>query len=296
MYINFGNNLNKLNHFIGRKLFKNDNLFTYNIYNFISDFKKRNNFVKGHWVENFHRLGYSELGFVSENLMSDLSKEIDKQSPQINDTYRYDFVATAELQKIIKKICYQELDKYLKDLSIYYGSKIAFSNFNFRRTYGFNSKNQKEEEFFSENWHCDTYLNTFCKLFINISDVDVENGPTHILSKKNTKNFIKKNKYIDRTNHESNEAIDAFKNTGKKGKILICNTTQCLHKAGIPEVNSTRDMLIVALVINKKFNDYFYFEKEFKNYLWSSEKISISYLAKKYSKPSGIKNLIKNLF
>ena len=64
------------------------------------------------------------------------------------------------------------------------------------------------------------------KLFINISDVDENNGPLHVVSKKHTSYVVKKLKYINRNNYKSVLILSVI-NIGKSGSALICITTQC---------------------------------------------------------------------
>ena len=100
----------------------------------------------------------------------------------------------------------------------------------------------------------DAYLCTYLKLFINISDVHENNGPLHVVSKKATAEVVKKLRYYDRNNYNSDINIKYHKHVGKSGSALLCNTTQCYHRAGVPEKNSTRDMMTIILLAFSREN------------------------------------------
>ena len=88
---------------------------------------------------------------------------------------------------------------------------------------------------------------------------------TYILSKKETKKFVRANNYLNRKSYNQNSNDDIFFNVGKRGKVLICNTTQCLHRAGIPEEGSFRDLLIISvLAIPQLKQDIIYYQDEIK--------------------------------
>ena len=134
-------------------------------------------------------------------------------------------------------------------------------------------------------------------MFINLENVKKEMGPLHFVSKKNIKDFIKATNYKNRYSYNENNAEKlVFENIGKKGNSLFVNTTQCIHRAGIPKSNKTRTMLLFHLnAIPGEKNNKNYFEYEntdndiFLNDYWS----------KYYAKPTHILknlNLLKNFF
>ena len=106
----------------------------------------------------------------------------------------------------------------------------------------------------------DGYVCTYLKLFINVSDVDRNNGPLHVVSKKKSKQLFKILKYQDRNNYEDDKNIDYIKHIGESGSMFICNTTQCFHRAGVPKDEFFRDMITLTLVAipeNNLYSDYF---------------------------------------
>lgn len=296
MLVNIGKHINKLNHKLGIIFFNNDNLFTYNLYNIYSDVKKSKRLKNIDWLNNFHKKGYVDLCTIPSKDILDLRKEIENQKPKDNEHHRFDFKINNIMKEAINKIIKNNVSSYLNILEEYYNSSLYISNFNLRRTFGFTKTENSLEEFYAENWHCDTYVNNFFKIFINISDIKKTDGPTNILSKIETKKFVKFNNYSNRKSYIQNtNDDDIFLNVGNSGKVLICNTTQCLHRAGVPEKDSYRDLLIISVVaIPQLKQDIMYFGDKYPELVWSNEQKNFSTLAKKYSKPIGVLNLIKH--
>jgi len=96
------------------------------------------------------------------------------------------------------------------------------------------------------NWHTDGSSSESLKIFILLSDVTDAHGPMNLISIKNTKNVIKNHnfKFSDRNSNLFVEGnYQSAKFTGKKGRVMITRTNDCLHRASIPESGNTRDML-----------------------------------------------------
>ena len=63
-------------------------------------------------------------------------------------------------------------------------------------------------------------------MFINLMDVNIDQGPLNIYSKSDTKKFIKLNNYKNRNNYLNQDLKDCLiSNTGKIGESLVANTT-----------------------------------------------------------------------
>ena len=89
------------------------------------------------------------------------------------------------------------------------------------------------KEVYSNYYHVDAYVYNHFKIFINLMDVDVDQGPLHIYSKNDTKKFMKLNNYKNRANYVDEELKDdLIINTGKIGESFVASTTECLHKFG----------------------------------------------------------------
>ena len=78
-----------------------------------------------------------------------------------------------------------------------------------------------------------------------------ENGPLTLV-KKYAKKFIENLNYKNRSsyNHLAEDQYKdyLFKNTGKAGEVLLCNTTELIHRAGDPMEGKFRDMISLHFV------------------------------------------------
>ena len=106
-------------------------------------------------------------------------------------------------------------------------------------------------DYYSATLHTDGCPVDFAKLFINLQDVELNHGPTFILSKKLSKDIIKIG-YKDRSNYnKAKNKINQLETnpenlmTGKAGDGFYFNPACCLHRASIPEKGSFRDMLMI---------------------------------------------------
>ena len=105
------------------------------------------------------------------------------------------------------------------------------------------------------------------KIFIILDDVDENNGPLFFFDKATTKklfqNFIKTEMNI-KPNIDKIFKVNKF--TGSMGNALVCSTTECLHKAGVPNKNKSRDM-IVYNCFNLENSDPWFYENNLSNSL-----------------------------
>ena len=113
------------------------------------------------------------------------------------------------------------------------------------------------------NWHTDGSTSESLKIFILLSDVTDAHGPMNLISTKNTKNVIKNHNFkfsTDSSNKFIKNNYQSVQFTGKKGKVMIARTNDCLHRASIPENGRTRDILtfyVTTSGIERKQNDMF---------------------------------------
>ena len=100
---------------------------------------------------------------------------------------------------------------------------------------------------YSLKWHNDHHTVDTLKLFILLSDVTEDDGPFHFLSLEQTKRVIRRG-FRDRHNYgiplsEIEDRRHLHRLIGPVGTAAFCNTTVCLHKAGVPKSGRTRDIL-----------------------------------------------------
>ena len=199
----------------------------------------------------------------------------------------------------IKNHLLYNFKEVINALKRYYKNDIAVTNVQIKRNFGiedisYYSKKQREKKFEHYNmyFHCDYYTMNYFKLFINLQDISLNDGPLTFYTIKDTKKFVSKSNYHDRNYYDDLTFDNEIKNCGKLGDSLILNTPQCIHKASIPKFGNYRDVLFVNFVaVPKNIDDIFYFEKDYENEIWGIS----NNLAKKYSKPKNFRETI-NLY
>lgn len=286
-----GNIINKIDKIFGIIFFKNLNSLSYNLFNFflrknILNLKEIKN--KKHIYE-FEKYGYSKLNNFNIGSIDKLNSILKKQNPKKNQNNRFEYFLDKEIIDLIKKIVNIDCNYLLKDLAEYYNSNIYLGHALITRNYNYNPE---DGESYSSYFHCDGYLNTYFKILVNLSSVTSEMGPIHVIDKIETKKNVGLLKYSSR-NLKKEDFIKSkiFKNTSNIGDGLLINTTECLHKAGIPTSNNYRDMLyLVFCAYPEKSKNIFHYENIDKS-IWGK----YSKLVKKLAKPYGFINLL-NLY
>ena len=271
--------------------FNNLNRISYNLFNKIfSIFKCRLNSTNN-FINAFYKNGYVKSKTVSTkdileiNLLLKNEKEILK-----NNVTKY--IIQDELKFKIKELFNKYYIDDIKQFEKYFSSKIIITNIMIWKNHGYDLSLNSKDQFFSEKYHTDNYLFTYFKLFINLEDVDENKGPLHLINKNNIKEFFKLSNYKNRHNYNEQKIKSlVFKNIGKVGESLFFNSAECPHRAGVPQIGSSRLMLgfIFNVVPNIEEQNYFLYEKSendiFENDYWS----------KYFGKPRRIIDIIKLL-
>ena len=293
--------LNKINKSFGIKLFKNPNTLNYNLFNFF--FKKNIVDVNEKSLGLYHDRGYMKPNvnskeiakFLSEKIQSPNIKKIQKLSNQYSSVFEID----DEMRSKIKNHLLYNFKEVINALKRYYKNDIAVINVQIKRNFGiedtsYYSKKQREKKFEHYNmyFHCDYYTMNYFKLFINLQDISLNDGPLTFYTIKDTKKFVSKSNYRDRNYYDDLTFDNEIKNCGKIGESLILNTPQCIHKASIPKIGNYRDVLFINFVaVPEKIDNIFHYEKEYEDDVWGTSKK----LAKKYSKPKSFRQTL-NLY
>ncbi len=289
----FGKLFFYLNQNLGKVFFGNPNSLYYNIFskyhqNLISKKDRSDDQVKKYVND-----GYFRTNVNSYELCNDIAKSLYKQKIDYNRA-QFQFEIDDDLKHKIRSHINIEFKDTLNKIENFYNSKVAVAKVRIARNFHINNVG---DEVYSNNYHVDHYTYNHFKLFINLMDVDICHGPLHLYSKNSTKKFLKKNKYKSRSNYNNEELEnDLVTNTGKKGQSMIVNTTQCLHKAGFVEKGFYRDILFVTFItIPEKVStdDFFYYEKFFKNTIWNTYDTSEIL---KIAKPKSLKKTISLFF
>lgn len=266
------------------KTFKTPKSFQYHLFDFFFEkkiLKKtiKKKYINPNIINDFYYEGYSKINNFKK-FSTNLIKEISKDNPKIiNFTKKY--LITKEIYNLVKNFCENEIDEILKDLKNFFGSEIYLAGIKIAKNFYHDGK----EDVYANKYHLDNNRFTLFKIFILLSDVDLNSGPTNIINIKNTKLFKKVTNYKSRKlyNELQHENI-IFKNTGNFGDMLLCSTSRCFHKAGVVNKNKSRLMLTLTFVSYPSKNDKTNYCKLIEN----EGNINI------YNKLSKSKNIIDN--
>jgi len=287
------NLIDKCNILLGRIFFNNLNLFSYNIANYL--LKKTFSKKKSHYLANFINHGFQKISNIPSNYIDDLNKLLSKQEEKISSNFQkivnedvcFSFEITEEIQEKIFDILNRPLEHFVNELKNYYGMSVVLSNALIRRNYSIDGSSEKFSNFF----HTDGYTCALVKVFINLHDMSVDNGPLRYVFKKDAQQILKNNQVNVNRIPEIKEDYLVNHNTGLKGDVFLCNTSDIIHAAGIPKLGFTRDILFFDLCALSKKN---ILHKIINNNIKKREFPKESY-TKIIAKPIGIRGLFKNL-
>ena len=288
----FGKILFKINKNFGRYIFHNPNNLNNNIFNLchrllISKKTSDQN------VKEFLNNGYSKIEINSKHFCDKINDELKLQSP-VDEKGYFHFEITNKIKDIIKFHINSNFKNLLGNFEHYFNANISAAKIIIKRNYNID---RFDEEVYSNRYHVDHNTYNHFKLFINLMDINKENGPLNIYSKNATKKFVKINKYKNRNKYIEKDLKELLNtNTGKKGDSLIADTSMCLHKAGKVEKGHFRDVLFITFITipEKNFKkDFFYYDELYPGMIWlpvgGSKVIKIA-------KPKSFKAMILTFF
>lgn len=284
--------LHRVNKDFGITFFKNPNNLYYNIFN---HYLRKNIVSVTTEMENFHKEGFFKNNFNISSELDGLCDLMNSQNPQRNEKNIFLYTLNHEIRSEVKKILINNFSPIIEEFKKYFRQNISVIDVQIKRNYSLENielqNKSKQVEFFNNFFHCDHYIGTYFKLFINLHDVGNEHGPLEAFSIENTKRFVKETHYKSRHQYADSKLDYMFKNTGKKGDSLFCSTPLCLHRASVPEKGLFRDMLFITFAASNKnqTNDLFGFEKDFEKSIWSHENT----LRNKLCKPAGARKTFK---
>jgi len=194
--------------------------------------------------------GYYKTNLKDFNINFDISQEINfskvdlqNQSKKNFFTNLYNFESDDKISKFsINKNFIELVSKYLKLLPIINNIQLI------------RSEVVSDKKFYSSmNWHIDNHHNKLIKIMYLPHDLNYKDGPTCFLNKNSTQNLLKKDFYFTSPRYFEDDEIKKINNnytdeilsfTGKKGDILIIDTSKCLHMGS--RCNSERYQLFIT--------------------------------------------------
>lgn len=137
-------------------------------------------------------------------------------------------------------------------LSGYYKSHFKIKHIYCGKNFHVPEDIKKKHEMFSNFWHCDRTLASEVKYFVYMSDVTEKDGPFHVQPINRTKELIKmgfgNRDHYDLPLDVLEDPSHMVKMTGQCGSSFFANATVCLHRAGDPEPNHTRNLIQFIIV------------------------------------------------
>lgn len=293
--------LKNLNYYLGVKIFKKDNLFTYSLYtHFLNTFIKKK--ITDSATKDLFDNGFINIKEINKEFIKDINFELSKEILNDNEPSIIKFKITENLKIYLKQFITLKTNYSLNILKKLFKCNVYITTIQIRRTHNIDKEKFKNESIYSENFHCDKYVGTHYKQFIYLNDVSDSNGPFTYLTKSGTKKFVKKFNFKNRfTNDIVKGNYTDYENylIGKAGSSILVNTTECLHRAGIPHKGKYRDVIVITYVASPEISDPdpLYFEKKFQQTFWDSEREGIfsKKLAKFKNNKQAIKNLLKHI-
>ncbi len=289
-----GLGLHKIFNYISRKLsliiFNQRLPLSYIIFNKL--YKK---FIVSNKIEDDDILKFHNSGFVKLNI--DLKSEVEeykdkffiKEKDKEDTSERVKFSLNDQDKKNFVIKVKKKLYPLIYKLENYFNCDVFISDIFPFRIYHVEDENNLEKEAYANHFHQDGYLMIYNKVFINLMDINDEDGPLQIIPIENKDSFFKSFKYKDRNNYNVfGDQNLIYKNIGKIGECCLFSSPQVFHRAGVPKTH--RDLIQIILVtIPKKYSEGVYIKDEIELFKGNEKNIM------KISKPYNLINIIKLL-
>ena len=95
---------------------------------------------------------------------------------------------------------------------------------------------------------------TYNKIFVNLMDIDENDGPLEIIPRENRNSFVKSFNYKDTNDYNPfGDKTLIKKNVGKIGDCCLFSSPQIFHRAGVPK-NYRDNMRVILVAIPKKIS------------------------------------------
>ena len=287
-----GLGLHKIFNYISRKLsliiFNQRLPLSYIIFNKLYKKFIVSNKIEDDDILKFHNSGFVKLNINLKNEVEEYKdkffiKEEDKKDIServkfsLNDQDKKNFVI-----KIKKKFA-----PLIYKLENYFNCDVFISDILPFRIYHVEGENNLEKEAYANHFHQDGYLMIYNKIFINLMDINDEDGPLQIIPIENKDSFFKSFKYKDRNNYNVfGDQNLIHKNSGKMGECCLFSSPQVFHRAGVPKTH--RDLIqIILITIPKKYSVGINIKDEVELFRGNEKNII------KISKPYNLINILK---
>ncbi len=230
------------------KLFKQRLSLTYVFFNTLYKKIIINNVTDDSQITKFHNSGFSKLDI---NFADEINEFKDKFFLKEDEKKGNKKKVAISLNDVDKKIFSSKIKKKIRPLidklENYFNCDVILSQIILARNFHHEDKHNLNISHYSNHFHQDNYLINYNKVFVNLMDINENDGPLEIVPRENKSSFIKSFNYNDMYNHNTDGDNNlVYKNTGKTGDSLLFSSTQIFHRAGVPQ--NFRDYMTLILV------------------------------------------------
>ena len=238
------------------KFFNQSLPLIYIFFNFLYRSIVVNTNVNNKEIKQFHNSGFTKIDislkeeieeykdkfFLNNQELSDNKKTVNLE---LNDSDKKDLSI-----KIKKK-----LSPFMNKLENYFNCDVIISDIKTSRNYNHNDSLNLNEEHFSNHFHQDSYIMTYNKIFVNLMDINENDGPLEIIARENKNSFIKSFNYKHRRNYNLLGDQNLIKkNVGKIGDCCLFSSPQIFHRAGVPR-DYRDNMQIILVTVPRKYSE-----------------------------------------
>ncbi len=229
--------------------------FIYILFNFLYRKLVVNSKINDKEIKQFHDSGFTKIDISLKNEIEEYKdkfflnkKELNENKKKVN--FELDDIDKKNLSLKIKN----KLLPFIKKLENYFNCDVIISDIQASRNFNHSDALNLNVEHFANHFHQDSYMMTYNKIFINLMDINEEDGPLEIIPRENRNSFIKSFNYKDRLNYNLFGDKNLIKkNVGKIGDCFLFSSPQVFHRAGVPK-NYRDNMQIVLITIPKKYS------------------------------------------
>jgi hypothetical protein len=253
-------NLHKLISFNDKKFavkFFNQRLpLIYILFNFLYRKLVVNYKIDDKEIKQFHSSGFTKIDISLKKEIEEYkdkfvlnNEELNKNEKKVN--FELNNIDKKELSIKIKK----KLLPFIIKLEDYFNCDVIISDITASRNYNHNDALNLDIDHFANHFHQDSYMMTYNKIFINLMDVNEDDGPLEVIPRENRNSFVKSFNYKDRFNYNLFGDKNLIrKNIGKIGDCFLFSSPQVFHRAGVPK-NYRDNMQIILVTIPKKYSE-----------------------------------------
>jgi hypothetical protein len=283
MNINIGKIIQYFDYYMGLFFLKSPKFFSYTLFDKVLEKNFSKN--KSHFIKSFLQNGFYKINSNLSKNVNDIVSLLSLQPDyKLFNKSNY-FIITDEIYLEIQEIINIKLKSYLDELELLFRGNIYLTEIDIQR----NTENSK---MLDANFHVDYYLCNYFKIFINLSDVTIDSGPTEIIPKNFTSDYINYFGYKNvekpiTKNFDLEPPKYIYRNIGKKNEAMLFASSTTLHRAGVPKNSLFRDLLRFTFIVD------FQKKKENKNIFYYYDNGNGALMSKYFAKPKNFSQTIK---